>query len=223
MQDRFWLVGNHLAVDFVNTVLGTDLRTEALHDWGDVLRFLVRAGALTEREARRVRRQTRREHAEAAAYAAALSLRDMVRELVTERASGKAPALESISRLNLELEAAATYPQIRETDEGWWLEDLPVNRSWSGALGRIALAAAGLAVRGAGSIRKCANPECILYFRDASQAQVRRWCSMAVCGNRAKVAAHARRATETSIRSRVSTPRGQLAADASTPRILAKP
>ena len=43
-------------------------------------------------------------------------------------------------------------------------------------------------------IRKCANPDCGLFFYDASRTGKRRWCSMAVCGNRAKVAAHYRRA-----------------------------
>ncbi|HMH76372.1 MAG TPA: CGNR zinc finger domain-containing protein, partial [Candidatus Udaeobacter sp.] len=42
-------------------------------------------------------------------------------------------------------------------------------------------------------IRKCANPRCVLYFRDRSRTRRRRWCSMAVCGNRMKVAAHVRR------------------------------
>jgi predicted RNA-binding Zn ribbon-like protein len=53
---------------------------------------------------------------------------------------------------------------------------------------------AGLAASPAGSqIKRCANPRCVLYFRDTSRTRRRRWCSMAVCGNRMKVAAHARR------------------------------
>ncbi len=39
-------------------------------------------------------------------------------------------------------------------------------------------------------IRMCANPNCGLFFYDDSRTGGRRWCSMAVCGNRAKVAAH---------------------------------
>jgi predicted RNA-binding Zn ribbon-like protein len=42
-------------------------------------------------------------------------------------------------------------------------------------------------------IRKCANPDCGFLFYDDSRTGKRRWCSMAVCGNRAKVAAHYRR------------------------------
>ena len=40
-------------------------------------------------------------------------------------------------------------------------------------------------------IRKC--DACELHFHDTSKKGLRRWCSMNVCGNRAKVAAYARR------------------------------
>lgn len=37
-------------------------------------------------------------------------------------------------------------------------------------------------------IRKCANPECVLWFYDTSKNGQRRWCSMQGCGNRMKAA-----------------------------------
>src|SRR5262249_42198913 len=39
-------------------------------------------------------------------------------------------------------------------------------------------------------VRKCEGPTCTLWFLDVSKGHGRRWCSMAACGNRAKVAAH---------------------------------
>jgi len=42
-------------------------------------------------------------------------------------------------------------------------------------------------------LRLCANPHCGLFFYDNSRTRRRRWCSMAVCGNRSKVAAFARK------------------------------
>lgn len=42
-------------------------------------------------------------------------------------------------------------------------------------------------------VRKCQNPQCILYFYDTTKNHGRRWCSMTACGNRAKVAAHYQR------------------------------
>ena len=39
-------------------------------------------------------------------------------------------------------------------------------------------------------IRSCEGSACTLVFLDRTKAHARRWCSMAVCGNRAKAAAH---------------------------------
>ena len=40
------------------------------------------------------------------------------------------------------------------------------------------------------NIRACEGHSCTLIFADRTRRQGRRWCSMAVCGNRAKQAAH---------------------------------
>jgi predicted RNA-binding Zn ribbon-like protein len=40
------------------------------------------------------------------------------------------------------------------------------------------------------SIRACEGHSCTLIFADRTRRRGRRWCSMAVCGNRAKQAAH---------------------------------
>lgn len=50
-----------------------------------------------------------------------------------------------------------------------------------------------LTVADLGRVKKCDNPKCVLYFYDATKNQARRWCSMALCGNRMKAALHYRR------------------------------
>jgi predicted RNA-binding Zn ribbon-like protein len=45
-------------------------------------------------------------------------------------------------------------------------------------------------------LRKCANPGCAILFVDLSRSNRRRWCSMAACGNKAKVGAFRRRLQE---------------------------
>ncbi|MET9932388.1 MULTISPECIES: CGNR zinc finger domain-containing protein [unclassified Streptomyces] len=45
-------------------------------------------------------------------------------------------------------------------------------------------------------IRACAHEACILHFFDTSRNGTRRWCSMAICGNRAKASRHYARAKE---------------------------
>jgi predicted RNA-binding Zn ribbon-like protein len=40
------------------------------------------------------------------------------------------------------------------------------------------------------NVKACEGPGCTLMFADHTRRHARRWCSMAICGNRAKQAAH---------------------------------
>jgi predicted RNA-binding Zn ribbon-like protein len=42
-------------------------------------------------------------------------------------------------------------------------------------------------------VKTCEGPACTLLFADHTRGHARRWCSMAICGNRAKQAAHRQR------------------------------
>jgi predicted RNA-binding Zn ribbon-like protein len=42
-------------------------------------------------------------------------------------------------------------------------------------------------------VKACEGHRCTLLFADHTRARARRWCSMGICGNRAKVAAHRHR------------------------------
>ena len=44
-----------------------------------------------------------------------------------------------------------------------------------------------------GRIRKCANPDCVLWYLDTTKSGTRRWCSMAHCGNLEKARAFRQR------------------------------
>lgn len=45
-------------------------------------------------------------------------------------------------------------------------------------------------------VKACEGPTCTLLFADHTRARNRRWCSMELCGNRAKQAAHRQRTRE---------------------------
>lgn len=51
-------------------------------------------------------------------------------------------------------------------------------------------------------VKACEGPECTLLFVDRTRGRARRWCSMAVCGNRAKQAAHRKRVQQAQKRSK---------------------
>ena len=63
-----------------------------------------------------------------------------------------------------------------------------------GALGRLAESAArGLVDDDPDRLRVCANDECRWVYYDTSKGGRRKWCDMAVCGNRAKARRHRER------------------------------
>ncbi len=45
-------------------------------------------------------------------------------------------------------------------------------------------------------VKACEGTGCVLLFYDTTKSHTRRWCSMAACGNREKVAAHYKRKRE---------------------------
>ncbi|HZV60413.1 MAG TPA: CGNR zinc finger domain-containing protein, partial [Candidatus Eremiobacteraceae bacterium] len=76
----------------------------------------------------------------------------------------------------------------------WRMEFVAREGGLDWLLAAIARSAAEIVVEGEGApLRRCANLDCGLFFYDASRTRRRRWCSMALCGNRHKVAAFARR------------------------------
>lgn len=121
-------------------------------------------------------------------------LRDAVASAVAAFQEGgavPAPALFALDRAVAALrtgrrvEAAGRRLALREAPE----LDLPL-----GLLAPVAEAAVELLATGDPQrLRRCAEPTCALWFHDVSRNGRRRWCSMARCGNRAKVAAHYRR------------------------------
>ena len=80
------------------------------------------------------------------------------------------------------------------------LDDKGMPRLSSAAAGSASIPAlfvlvvAALSEGGAWSrIRVCDAPECSTAFFDSTRSRTRRWCSMATCGNRAKVSEHRQR------------------------------
>ena len=182
---RFLLVGGRLAIDFANTVYSPATGGDGLATWDDVAAFLVAAGATArpgpQGDAGR-------------SVARALALRRVIRDLLAAMAARRPPAPASVAVVNDVLRAGAGHDRLVADGRGWRLEFASGRDDRTAALGPVARSAAALITEGrAAVVRKCGNPRCVLYFYDDSRGRRRRWCSMAVCGNRMKVAAHARR------------------------------
>jgi predicted RNA-binding Zn ribbon-like protein len=104
-------------------------------------------------------------------------------------------ALQELGALNKLLQRDETFSQIsrhRERD-GDRLE-LRVIRRWRSPESLLLPIAEMLAKfvceEDFASVKACEGYSCTLVFADHTRSRARRWCSMAICGNRAKQAAH---------------------------------
>jgi predicted RNA-binding Zn ribbon-like protein len=191
----FLFIGGRLCVDFANTVYAPGSPDGALGGFDDVVAFLEAAGAVERGKARALRTLAAASpRRSASAYAKSLALREMLRALLAALEAGEPVRREWVEAVNRVLRADLGYSQLVARGGGWSLASVTQWGTPLAALIPVARSAAELIQEGPGApVRKCANPKCVLYFYDTSRTGRRRWCSMAVCGNRMKVAAHARR------------------------------
>jgi predicted RNA-binding Zn ribbon-like protein len=103
-------------------------------------------------------------------------------------------AREWVEPVNEILRITEGHDELVWNDGAWRLEFLAREGGLEWLLAAIARSAAEILIEGpAARLRLCANPNCGFFFSDMSRTRRRRWCSMARCGNRHKVAAFARR------------------------------
>jgi predicted RNA-binding Zn ribbon-like protein len=185
MHNEISMLGDHLALDILNTVSRVDGRlVDSLQNNGDVLQWLARAGWPVEGGRANLRPSSLLE--------ATRTLRETIRALVVRRKAGKRA---DVDELNAFLAEARSYLELVPNRDG----SLELERRWkqrnpAQVLAPIAEAAAELLAMGDFShVRQCEDAECVLWFYDRTKSHHRRWCSMATCGNRHKVAAFRKR------------------------------
>lgn len=201
-----FFVGDHLALDFLNsTATPSGVRTEWLHNGPDLVDWLEQAGAIDASVATRFRAE-----GEALDDVAeqARGLREWLHVFVVRHAGSElgTGALADLAPLNRLLAQDDSYWQVEAGEEDGPRKHTEVRRSlrrrrcqrWSAPeqlLQPIAEAISDLVCDvDFRWIRVCEGSACTLLFLDRTKAHARRWCSMALCGNRAKVAAHRARA-----------------------------
>jgi predicted RNA-binding Zn ribbon-like protein len=126
----------------------------------------------------------------------AREFREWLRTVVTG-SLGKPVRATGLAPLNELLAADTSYPRIVAVGG---TPSLVRERRWESAeelLLPLAEAAADLICNADFRlVRACEGRGCTLLFLDRTKSHARRWCSMAVCGNRAKAAAHRARMRE---------------------------
>lgn len=176
-------VADDVALDFINTAYGVEPnQVDCLASDQAVLDWLTRAGLTQELES------VPSIGKKGALMQAALDLRADARESIERR---KAGAVADVSTLNHVLALGDVHRQV--TWRKGQRPEFRLHRKAANAealLTPLAEAIATLLVDGDFDlVRQCESSDCTLWFYDRTKSHHRRWCSMASCGNRAKVAA----------------------------------
>ena len=184
-------LGSHPAIDFLNTSLAPRGETiELIGDGRSFVEWLAGAGLLDPAMLPRLLRRFGAASLNEAA-AEARRFREWVRAWIP--AWQQAPRADhgaEVRRLNAILEREAVHRELVATPEGRTLLERRRIDSADQLLGLVALPVAELVAREDPSlIKRCTGVACTLWFLDRTKAHRRLFCSAAMCGNRAKVAA----------------------------------
>jgi len=185
----FLFVGNHLALDLLNTrIIPDQTSVELLPDTAALEKWLMAAGLVTSAKSKGLVRRWR-DSEEARRFLKELrGFRERLRAAVIQHEAGATISDRFLAELNRLL---VEYPtRIAVSAKGGKLqrearfEPSTPREVWA----PIIAATADLLTEAEPSrVRKCES--CIMHFYDVSKKSSRRWCSMNICGNRVKVAA----------------------------------
>lgn len=192
-------VADAAALDFLNSIATpVDEPVDWIDDGNGWLDWLKQSGWVEDEILQRLQAQAMPGELETVA-AQARSLREWFRGFVLKYKGQplEASALTELEALNRLLERDEKYTQITlqdgETPKLAW----ELKRRWRSPdslllpLGEVL--AQFVSEEDFTNVKCCEGPSCTLMFVDHTRGRKRRWCSMAVCGNRAKAAAHRER------------------------------
>jgi predicted RNA-binding Zn ribbon-like protein len=167
---EFLLLGEPLWLEFVNTRAMPPVGTDALPDPAAYLRWTKAVQIESP--------------GDATAFQAATAFRAKLLGVAEAFTEGRTIAPSAIEALNRMLGLLEGREQLVRIAGQWQLRFQPSRPP--GALEAIALSAAQALANPLAQVRRCAAPECRLFFLDESANQSRRWCSRARCGQRGR-------------------------------------
>ena len=189
----FLFVGNQACLDFINTKPMIDGQpVDLLATFSDLLAWLRQAHLLPgEESVKKLERQWAGEAKTQQILEQARTFRGTLREMVERVAAGRPVPNGAVEAINELLRHRLGHPQLTRRKETFGCEFLMESEDAHQLLGLLAETASDLLCRCDFSlIKKCQNPACVLFFYDTTKNHARHWCSMSLCGNRSKVAAH---------------------------------
>ena len=194
-------VGDALGLDFLNSIATpVDTPIDWIDDGDGLLNWLEQAQLVPADVLKRFRTQALPGELDKVADQAR-SLREWFRGFVRKHKGRPltAKSLAGLEPLNRLLERDDSFKRIDPGPKGQPLQ-LQTIRRWrtpEALLSPIGEALAQLVcTEDFSDVKACEGPACTLLFADHTRGRTRRWCSMALCGNRAKQAAHRHRLKE---------------------------
>ena len=196
------LIGGRLCLDFANTVGGrrsgaasgkpdasTQVLSDKLNDYFDLVAWSRNAGILTEDEEQALLRESRRRRVEAAAvFERAVALREAIYRICKATLSGGQPKVADLETLNGELLQARSHERFARAADSFTWEWVDAKKAPDRMLWPVARSAAEFLIGADLSrLRECGGADCGWLFEDVSRNRSRQWCDMQDCGNRAKV------------------------------------
>jgi len=167
---------------------------ELLAGLEDFVRWLGRTGSIDPRAAAdAVKRWT--EGPEGTRIAErARAFRETLRHMVDGIVKGRGVSTEALAAINFVLAENDGSLRLERQAGGFRTRFIARPIHPISLLGHVAEAAADLlGARDLRLVRRCGNPDCVLFFYDTTRNHRRQWCSMAACGNLMKVRAFRRR------------------------------
>ena len=194
LRQPFLFVGNHPCLDFINTqMIVRGNPTDLLGGCEDLVAWMVQAHMVDKVRAAVVMTQWNRKDQEQL-FEQGVSFRRTLRDMVARIVARKSVPDSAIASINHILSRCPGYPQLFYKKGGYTRQFQSQAAQKDGLLAPLAESASDLLCSGKWSlIKKCGNAACILYFYDTTKNHTRNWCSMQLCGNRKKVAAHYQR------------------------------
>jgi predicted RNA-binding Zn ribbon-like protein len=194
-NEKFLWLGNHPAIDFANTeIVESGQTVDLLEKPQDLVDWMQAATILTDRAWKDAHyfADSRLEEALKRAREYRLTLKNALEHLQQNgrlqkdgAAIRKTNRLLGQPRITFALSAAEQALQLKQD----WAIAEPYD-----LLRPIAFSFAQLlTTQDLSRIRKCQNPDCVLFFLDISKSGTRSWCSMDICGNKHRVAAFRKR------------------------------
>ena len=194
-KSEFPFLAGHPCLDFLNTrpiVRGHVV--ELLGSFEDFLRWLTRSGRLEARAAGDALKRWG-EGPEAGRVAErARSFRETLRHMTDGIVRGRGVSTEGIAAISSILAENEGTLRLEKNGTGFRTRFAARPTQPIALLGTVAESAADLlSARDPAMIRRCGNPECVLYFYDSTRNHRRQWCAMGTCGNLMKVRAFRKR------------------------------